>query len=210
MYRTELTRWCLGIRRLFVGRIRWCKFLTQAKQNKKIYIYKKKKKLKALGAHIHHSEWPRHLNTNQQQQQQLLIHTKTSLFKRICNVHVYICRAEQAAIILALDWLLDYRPLRAVILTDSFSTLLLLKQSYFTANAIIQEIIVSYRELVLNGTEVTFCWIPSHCDIPANEIADQLAKKSTHSSQDRYEEFYRKTTFKKRHFWNFWGKGTIV
>ena len=103
-------------------------------------------------------------------------YTKTCLFKRICNVSV--CRAEQAAIIIALEWLKDYRPLRAVILTDSLSTLLLLKQSYFKATSIIQEILISYRDLVLNGTEVTFCWIPSHCDISGNEIADHLAKKA--------------------------------
>ena len=106
---------------------------------------------------------------------------KKTISKRISNIS--ICRAEQTAIVLALEWLCVYRPLQSVIFTDSLSTLLLLKQSFVQPNIIIQEILLHVRDLIVNGTDVTLCWIPSHCDISGNEVADLLAKKALSNTQ---------------------------
>ena len=111
-------------------------------------------------------------------------------FSKECSMFPSVW-AEQAAILLALEWLCEYRPLQAVIFSDSLSTLLLLKQGVFTASAIILGILLKIRDLALNGTDVMLCWIPSHCDISGNEAADLLAKKKkkTHSRKQSY--FYK-------------------
>ena len=31
--------------------------------------------------------------------------------------------------------------------------------------------------LTCKGTDITFCWVPSHCNIFGNELADSSAKK---------------------------------
>ena len=101
---------------------------------------------------------------------------KKFIFKRTDTMS--ICRAEQTAIVIALSWLCDYRPLHSVIFTDSYSTLQLLKQSVFKAQGTIQEILLNTMSLQVIGCNVTFCWIPAHCDIQGNEIADILAKRA--------------------------------
>ena len=91
---------------------------------------------------------------------------------------ISICRAEQTAIILALDWLEDYRPLQAVILTDSLSTLQLLQNRSNIYKPIIYEIYKKYQNLLYLGVNITFTWIPAHCGIEGNEIADKQAKRA--------------------------------
>ena len=36
--------------------------------------------------------------------------------------------------------------------------------------------------LILRGTNVNFCWVPSHCNISANELVDRAAKKGAKNS----------------------------
>ena len=101
---------------------------------------------------------------------------KVSITKRISDVS--ICRAEQAAIIIALEWLEDYRPLQAIVLTDSLSTLMLLNNyGNFYKDPLIYEILLKVNNLVCSGVHLTLLWVPSHCGIHGNEEADSLAKK---------------------------------
>ena len=101
-------------------------------------------------------------------------------FSRLSPVSV--CRAEQVAILMALNWIAQYKPLRVAIFSDSFSTLQLLQGNFFKASGIILEILLLHRDLLFGGTQIAFCWIPSHCDIAGNEVADLLAKKALKNS----------------------------
>ena len=99
---------------------------------------------------------------------------KVSESARISNISV--CRAEQVAIILALTWLQSYRPRSAVICSDSLSTLQMLQNSQNDRQNLILEILLQIQDLNHNGTNISFVWIPSHCGINGNEMADNLAK----------------------------------
>ena len=72
----------------------------------------------------------------------------------------------------------DRNPKSAVILTDSKVSLYLIKQrkpkAYVYSTTAIQEYIISIREA---GWNISLQWVPSHCDILGNEIADQTANE---------------------------------
>ena len=87
-----------------------------------------------------------------------------------------VYRAELAAIILALNWLHQLPALHtgAVILSDSLSSLLSLKTQ--KDDNFITEILILCNNLYLKGINVSFEWIPGHCDISGNEMADKAAK----------------------------------
>ena len=89
-----------------------------------------------------------------------------------------VYRAELAAIIPwpALNWLHQLPALytRAVILSDSLCSLLSLKTQ--KEDNFITEILILRNNLYLKGINVSFEWIPGHCDISGNEMADKAAK----------------------------------
>ena len=89
-----------------------------------------------------------------------------------------ICRAEQTALIFALDKIQEHQPQRAVIFTDSLSSLSLLQHSPYHKDNLTLEILIKNMHLKMNNINVTFCWVPSHCDIIGNERADFLAKEA--------------------------------
>lgn len=84
------------------------------------------------------------------------------------------------AIITALRWVEETKPLISVICTDSMAVL----QSFITDNAIREDLVLEVKHLLLNllslGIMVQFCWIPG---IDGNEIADKLAKKALELDQ---------------------------
>ena len=62
---------------------------------------------------------------------------------------------------------------------DSKSVLQSLQHSNsISSNTIINEILHLIHILICKGTEVTFCWVPSHCGIYGNELADRFAKRA--------------------------------
>ena len=89
---------------------------------------------------------------------------------------VSIFRAEQIAIIMALELIKQYNIKHSVIFCDSLSVLCdlnALNQSRKTNE--IRQLLHQLHELTL---EVSFEWIPSHCGITGNEIVDGLAKSA--------------------------------
>ena len=79
---------------------------------------------------------------------------------------------------MALGFIEDYRPLSAVILSDSLSSLQILASSDNWNSPTTLEILSKYKSLFYQGIDVTFLWIPSHSDIRGNEVADFLAKQA--------------------------------
>ena len=62
---------------------------------------------------------------------------------------------------------------------DSKSVLQSLQSSNSVpSNRNIDEILHLVHILVCKGTEITFCWVPSHCGIYGNELADRFAKRA--------------------------------
>ena len=98
-------------------------------------------------------------------------------FKLPNHTSIFMC--ELVAIFCSLNWLLDFRPTRAVIFVDSLSALQSIKGSIFKVKSqILYDIYLAYTSLVKTGTEIIFEWIPSHVGIFGNELADEIAKLS--------------------------------
>ena len=113
-----------------------------------------------------------------------------------------IFTAELAGIMMALEYI-SYLPLaifRIVLLVDSMSALRSLDS--FNPNSrpdLIYEIYYLLYCLSLKGITIDFCWIPSHCGIQGNEMADRAAKRGAKRS-DKFidlnilkstDEYYR-------------------
>ena len=68
-----------------------------------------------------------------------------------------------------------------VILTDSLSSIDILE--YSTVDCcrfdLVKEIYEAHTQLIKKGVSVTICWIPAHCGLSGNDVADQLAKDAT-------------------------------
>ena len=89
-----------------------------------------------------------------------------------------IVSAEMSAIHIATSWLLNItNPDKIVILTDSDTSLHLINhrkpKQFIHSTTRIHENIMQLTE---KGWKIKLQWIPSHCDISGNDIADQLAK----------------------------------
>ena len=88
-----------------------------------------------------------------------------------------ILTAELHAISLALRLAEESSSARHLILTDSLSALNLLSHNT-TDHPIVRRLQHTIFTLSRNKS-INFMWIPGHCGIPGNELADQLAKFST-------------------------------
>ena len=91
-----------------------------------------------------------------------------------------IFSAELVAIVMALNYLLDlpFAVFRVVFCVDSKSVLQSLQiPDSKNSHVIVSEVKHLIHLLICKGTEVTLCWVPSHCGILGNELADKFAKK---------------------------------
>ena len=86
-------------------------------------------------------------------------------------------RAEQVAIIMALDWIENLNIyVGIVILSDSLSTINAI-ESQIKENFVI-EILIKITHLHYRGINITLEWIPSHCGLVGNEVVDSFAKRA--------------------------------
>ena len=91
-----------------------------------------------------------------------------------------IFTAELYAIIMALKYLIDFphTVFQVVFCVDSKSVLQTLNSSNANTRAeMVLEIKHLVHYLILRGTDINFCWVPSHCGIFANDWVDREAKK---------------------------------
>ena len=90
-----------------------------------------------------------------------------------------IFTAELIAILMALTCIINYPKIlfRILICCDSQAVLQALNSiNNSERSEIIYEIKTLIHSLIVNGTQIDFCWIPSHCGFRFNERADTLAK----------------------------------
>lgn len=86
---------------------------------------------------------------------------------------------EMIAILLAVQWVEDVRPLHAVICSDSSSSLVSLQHCHSDSRAdVLGEIQQTLFRLHMMGLAVVFLWVPAHCGVWANEQADRVAKEA--------------------------------
>ena len=92
-------------------------------------------------------------------------------------------RAEMVALREALKFLLDRQtlpPELIVICTDSQSALAALRGGPSTQTTLIGgEIWAALQQLSARGRRTYLQWVPSHCGLPGNERADELAKQAS-------------------------------
>lgn len=97
------------------------------------------------------------------------------------NNNLSIFTAELTAILVALEFLLEISNdvSESVLFVDSKSVLQTLEGCLTnTRPDIVYEIYYLLYCLSMSGTSVSFCWIPSHCNIYGNELADKYAKRA--------------------------------
>lgn len=102
-----------------------------------------------------------------------------TIVKRISdNVSVYT--VEMLAILLAVQWIEEIRPLRVIICSDSTSSLISLQSSHSDSRAdILLEIQQTLYRIQMVGIVVIFLWVPASIGIIGNEMADKAAKEAT-------------------------------
>ena len=94
------------------------------------------------------------------------------------NNSTSIYSAELFAILLALEWIEEFQPLLACIFSDCLSALQTISK-YNPSNKLVCDIRHSLLSIQNLGCSVSFEWIPGHCGIHGNEIADLSAKYAT-------------------------------
>lgn len=62
-----------------------------------------------------------------------------------------------------------------IIFSDSLAALIAL-QDIFSTQPLVRDALTGIESLIRNGVSVYLCWIPGHCGIEGNELADQGAK----------------------------------
>uniref|UniRef100_A0A3B1IE94 Reverse transcriptase domain-containing protein n=1 Tax=Astyanax mexicanus TaxID=7994 RepID=A0A3B1IE94_ASTMX len=103
---------------------------------------------------------------------------KTELIRRVSD-YVAVYTAELVAIMMALLWVEDVRPLRTVICSDSQTVLKSLTNGQKSSRIdIIYDVLMILLRLQHLGLSVGFLWVPAHVGVEGNECADMLAKRA--------------------------------
>ncbi|MCG8034496.1 MAG: reverse transcriptase-like protein [Candidatus Thiodiazotropha taylori] len=93
--------------------------------------------------------------------------------------HLTVYTAELIAILKALEWIQNQKPESVVILTDSLSSIQSINSgSSNTRQDILQNILLQIHKILKLGINLNIDWIPSHCNVQGNELADSLAKEA--------------------------------
>lgn len=95
------------------------------------------------------------------------------------NSHLTVYTAEMIALVQALKWINNNKPDRVVILTDSLSAVQSLGSGKSTTRQdVLDQALYQIHMALKGGIRLSIDWIPSHCAIDGNEIADKLAKEA--------------------------------
>jgi len=87
---------------------------------------------------------------------------------------------EIIAILLAVQWIEEFRPLRTIICSDSASFLVSLQSNHSDSRTdILIEIHQALYRIQMMGITVIFVWVPAHIGVKGNEKADNAAKAAT-------------------------------
>lgn len=137
---------------------------------------------------------------------------KIEVTKRINN-NLAVYTAELVAIWLALKWVEDNKPIKAVIASDSSSALISIKNVVSESRQdIIYEIVQLGNNIIKSGVIISLLWVPAHIGVSGNEMADKLAKQAAQQTMIDMDIKYSKSEIKSivktkilgkwQHIWN--------
>ena len=112
-----------------------------------------------------------------------------TVYGNLVKYQLFLNTAEILGLILAIETITDLfgtkqqEPKDIVIFTDSFSTLKALENSDTSTQSIDNLALVIDQLLTSYDIKLTLQWIPGHCDLQGNEIADSLAKEGARKEQ---------------------------
>lgn len=106
--------------------------------------------------------------------------------------------SELLAIIIALQWIEEVQPEKAVICSDSMAALKSLQSAKSEARQdLVFEILQNLFTIRQLRIMVSFLWVPAHVGVDGNEEADMLAKKALNNEQIEIKLALSKTEFKR-------------
>lgn len=91
------------------------------------------------------------------------------------NEHTSIFTAECWGILLAVKHILKKKHPNSVIYTDSLSAVTALSSSKRQRNPVMNSLLKCLMSAHTCKLIITLCWVPGHCNIAGNEVADRLA-----------------------------------
>ena len=105
------------------------------------------------------------------------LHDEYNCYKVKLNKLASVYTAELEAIKSGLQSIQYTKNTSCTIYSDSKSSLLALNQ-YNPKNELLKEIHTLIFKITQNKTKIKLCWIPGHCDIRGNELADKAAREA--------------------------------
>ena len=125
-----------------------------------------------------------------------------------------VMASELFAIFHALKWIDgNMDNCKCVIFSDSRGALSLISCHYISSYAfLVSGIHLLILDLVNKGVEICFQWVPAHCGILGNEVADSLAKNAVSYSDITHLEFEVKenVSLVKKSMYDWWLSRTIM
>ena len=104
-----------------------------------------------------------------------IIHEDTRI-KWILSNKCSIYTAESLAILKAIEFATHkVQANQIIILSDSLSTLYSI-QNQFKPSDLARQIHNAHNTATLSGKKISYLWIPGHCNVEGNELADKAAK----------------------------------
>ena len=111
-----------------------------------------------------------------------VLNNEFNCFKRKINKLCSVFTAELTAIKAGLQAIENTKNTSCTFYSDSKSSLLALNQ-FNPKLQILKEIHALIYKIIQNKTKLTFCWVPAHCDIRGNDLADREAKLAANSTR---------------------------
>ena len=105
-----------------------------------------------------------------------------SSYKLKCHMHASVFTAELSAIEAAVNSVKKNENTTCTIYSDSKSALQAILV-YDSKNSIVRNIHFLLSSLKEKNVRIKFCWVPAHCGIVGNEMADKVAKQATKYSK---------------------------
>ncbi len=118
---------------------------------------------------------------------------KTTCWRKRTSDELSVHTGEMIALLLAIQWIEEIRPLKSVICSDSCASLASLLYSHSESRP---DILMEIMQTM--GITAVFLWVPAHIGIQGNETADKEAKAAVKNNDINIIVNLSKSEIKKR------------